>query len=284
MEPLRGTELGMVSFPRVAADAATLGYEIEPLRGKSGATPASRFQFAESLRLRFTEPLSQASKARQVMTTMQSVVFKPWICEESYQRGFAPLYVPDHSIAEVTPKRTLIVSESYFNRSSEEAPFDSERTKALVSNYVNSTWKGRAMNFFTNITNAFLGGTGHPSDEKKRRFWNSVAHYVFVQKVVGTKPRQRPTEEMWLGSQQPFLEAIEELRPQLIIILGYATWRYLPCSEPGPLIDGAKRKATYKYQMSDGNFALAYGIEHPSSGKFSPRYWHPFIINALKLA
>ena len=55
---------------------------------------------------------------------------------------------------------------------------------------------------------------------EKAEFWNSVAFYNYIQEVVGENPRDRPTDAMWEQAKQPFLQVIESLSPDIVVILG----------------------------------------------------------------
>jgi len=136
--------------------------------------------------------------------------------------------------------------------------------------------------FWTNIAIAFLNR--YPTKEDKYRFWHSVAFYNYIQANVGFGPRVRPTPDMWRMSQAPFFDVLKELKPEVIIVLGYTLWNQLPdVGRHGPRIDGAKQDETWRYSVGVDTEALAYAIRHPSAG-FSGRYWHPFVMRAIELA
>lgn len=75
--------------------------------------------------------------------------------------------------------------------------------------------------FFTTIAKVLSGKLyEHLSKSDKVDFWNRVALYNYIQEVVGDKPRDRPTDLMWEQAQQPFLQVIENLSPDIVVVLG----------------------------------------------------------------
>ena len=57
--------------------------------------------------------------------------------------------------------------------------------------------------------------------------WHDVAFYNFVQALVGSNARIRPTSEMWEQSVPAFVEIISVLKPCRILVLGKANWNNL---------------------------------------------------------
>ena len=58
------------------------------------------------------------------------------------------------------------------------------------------------------------------SDDASNDFWNKVAFYNFIQFPVGDSARLRPTENMWRDSFEPFKLILNELGPDLVLVLG----------------------------------------------------------------
>jgi hypothetical protein len=196
---------------------------------------------------------------------MARVFFQPWVGTDFNAKG-------------LFSKRTLILGESHYQWAIDK-PLTEELTRDLVRVQSEGTYTKQ---FWTNIAVAFLGR--RPTLEEKRRFWHSVAFYNFIQANVGFGPRIRPTPQMWGEAHAPFLEVLEELRPECVIALGYDLWHRMPLpAEKGPAIEGAAQTETRRYRTGHEAHALAYGIRHPSAG-FSGRYWYPFVQRALELA
>jgi len=191
---------------------------------------------------------------------MEKIFFKPWI-GKYYEKG-------------IHGKRILILGESHYDCYEETSTIEC----------INIQLKGKeTWRFFTNITITFLNK--HPSLEDKYNFWHSVGFYNYIQESVGDGPRERPTKEMWDNAQSGFKELLQIYKPQAVIVLGYQLWENLPPEEiQGPFIEFSEQKETAIYQIDAGSQALAYAILHPSSGGFSGWYWHPFVMQAIKLA
>lgn len=136
--------------------------------------------------------------------------------------------------------------------------------------------------FWTNIAIALLNRK--PTLADKKAFWHSVAYYNYVQESVGNGPRIPPSKDAWKRGEEAFLEVLSELKPSLVIVLGYRLWARLPALGrlAGAMIDSAPVPDTWIYPYPGGS-CLAFNIRHPSSG-FSGWNWHPHIMKACRQA
>jgi len=147
-------------------------------------------------------------------------------------------------------KRVLVLGESHYQWD-ENIPLAENLTIECVQEQLSGT---ATQAFWTKIAVAFL--KRDPSLRDKREFWQAVAFDNYVQSNVGLGARVRPTE-----------------------------WEHCPSvGHHGPVIEGAPRPETWRYPVGNGGEALAYPTLHPSSGRFSGRYWHPFIMRAIDMA
>lgn len=115
--------------------------------------------------------------------------------------------------------------------------------------------------FFTKVAKIVLGlpaGRRLPS-EVRVDFWERIAFYNYVQWWLGGA-RFRPSPELWLAAQSPFLEVLSELRPHVLLVLGNELSRWLP---------------TLPTEIE------AVKIPHPSSKGFSYDPWSDSIRLAL---
>ena len=62
----------------------------------------------------------------------------------------------------------------------------------------------------------------------KTEFWNNVAFGNYVQTSVSDKARDRPKKDMWELSKPEFINTLQRLEPDKIIILGNESWENLP--------------------------------------------------------
>jgi hypothetical protein len=143
---------------------------------------------------------------------MATRTFDPWIGDRYRSEG-------------IDGVRLLVLGESHYGPKSCEVP---HYTCELVR-----LWgQQRRHRFYSSIQRLVVGGQGWLSSAERRAFWDRVAFYNFVQSLVGERPRERPTPEMWEAAHQPFEATIEELKPQVMLILGWQLHQNLP-SLPG---------------------------------------------------
>jgi len=178
-------------------------------------------------------------------------------------------------------RKVLVLGESHYQWDKEK-PID--EWDNLTIECIREQISGEAtFAFWTNIAVAFLNR--RPTLAEKESFWHSVAFYNYIQFSVGLGPRVPPTREMWRDSEPGFVQVLNNLKPDVIVVLGYALWKNLPelGGKVGPIIAGADQPDTWRYPY-EGRSALAYAILHPSSGGFSGYYWHPYVMRAIELA
>lgn len=116
---------------------------------------------------------------------------------------------------------------------------------------------------------------GSDSTIKPGEFWHDVAFYNFVQEVVGSNARDRPTGEMWRASIPAFIEVVETLKPSRILVLGQANWSNLLSILESFPID------KFSALLGVGSERIVAGyINHPSSS-LTYSVWHPIAKNIL---
>ncbi len=153
--------------------------------------------------------------------------------------------------------KVLILGESQYGSRDETLQF----TSYIIEKY----GKNKRSRFFT-VTQRLVTldkKRGYIPAAQRRAFWEKVAFYNYVQEFVGTKARMRPTRAHWLAAQQPFLETVEELKPDVIVVLGKETKRNLPKPLPS------------------GRYAY---VSHPSGRGFSYKKWQPEVEKAFAAA
>ncbi len=172
---------------------------------------------------------------------MEEVVFKPWVGSKYYQDNQFGL-------------RVLVLGESHYH----DGPVNPEFTIGVVKKLAQS----ERHPFFTKTAAVLLKKESATwlSDTERAEVWEHVAFYNYIQSFVGGTSRIRPTEEMWLAAQKPFLSVIKELNPAVVLVLGFSLWSRL--SQPLP--EGPE-------------FCM---IKHPSTG-FRYQEWTPKFIKAL---
>ena len=191
------------------------------------------------------------------------------------------------------PSCLLILGESHYGG-------PEEYRRSLTREVIEDQWSGHSYRYFTTVQRAVLGPSKEVGTED---FWQSVAFYNFIQRLVGEKPRDRPTPHMWKEAADRFRETLNCLEPTHMIVTGFELWDCLrdfgpprddvPEDEVATIrklvpdrfkTDDQKRRGWLgRYRHGSGK-CLAVKIEHPSSGKFSHPKWHPVIQNFLRMA
>lgn len=119
--------------------------------------------------------------------------------------------------------------------------------------------------FFTIAAKLLLGmGAGAwLSDQERAEVWEHVSFMNYVPGLVGGSSRERPTEEMWRAGEKPFLSAVEELKPDIIVVLGQELSHWLPELPPHITVFAGK---------------------HPSGRGFNYAEWNPQFTKTLQEA
>ena len=184
----------------------------------------------------------------------------------------------DYPLGGIFGTRVLIVGESTYTTDSKDT---SQYNVWMAEDHID----GYRDAFRTKLMRSFLNTNKEQRDEIKT-FWNSVCYLNYINTPL-SGPRLAPEESMWIKNIQPLSILLTELKPNLVVALGYRMWsNWLnspPCKLfPGPNIDGAGRNTTYYFEASDNKHkALAYALKHPSSA-FSWKKEHPFLMKAIE--
>ena len=119
--------------------------------------------------------------------------------------------------------KILILGESHYER---EGSDQNTFTQGVIRSW--AVGERGTTKFFTTIAKVLSGNldTFMPKSEKAE-FWNKVAFYNYIQEVVGKEPRDRPNEAMWERAKQPFLQVIDSLSPDIVVVLGAHLSHYI---------------------------------------------------------
>jgi hypothetical protein len=175
------------------------------------------------------------------------------LVKKLYMRTFNPWVGSLYRNEGIGGKRLLILGESHYGGPACDYPtFTTEIIEEMALQ------KGR-LPFFARIQRLVVGGRGVFSDEERNDFWQRVAFYNYIQtalEVLG----DRPTGEMWQSAQSAFIETLNELSPDIVLVLGIELRRNMPAISNG---------ITY------------CEIQHPSAIGFSYDRWQPIVRKAL---
>lgn len=189
------------------------------------------------------------------------------------------------------PSRLLILGVSHYGG-------PEKNYRSLTAEVIKDQWSGHSYRYFTGVQKAVLG----PSKEVGAKdFWQSVAFYNFIQRLVGEKPGVRPTSHMWKEAADRFRETLNCLEPTHMIVTGFELWDRLrdfgPPRDDAPEDEVATIKKLVPVDPKIGNHerrgwlgryrhgsgkCLAVKMEHAS--RASPTQWHPVIQNFLRMA
>ena len=215
---------------------------------------------------------------------MKHVFFKPWVGK-------------DYETGGILGKKVLILGESHYCDNEKcngkcgfrDFPEGGEEcedfTKNAVNNYLNGI-EGRWTSTYLKFEKYLIDIEKH-SDYNKRdeRIWNSLAFFNFLQ-VDMRKARKGGTPEDYEEGRIAFLEVINELQPDLIIVWGTSRLYYnLPGKDNGWIdgdnleIDGWRVPNGY-YQLENGKKSRVIAVYHPSSG-YSWNWWYKVISSQL---
>lgn len=176
---------------------------------------------------------------------MSGIVFEPWIgnkyCQDNYFGS-----------------RVLVLGESHYGHEYETGP-------TVTTNVVR--WLAQGDNrhaFFTKVSKVLLGLDGNTWLDNKSRgeIWEHIAFYNYIQGFVSTGSRVRPSPELWAAAQAPFTEMLNNLSPNIVLVLG-------------------KELAAHRPQIPSGIEVCC--IQHPSTG-FVYNKWNPLFSQAVQHA
>jgi hypothetical protein len=207
---------------------------------------------------------------------MEHVFFKPWV-GRNYENGG------------IFNKKLLVLGESHYCGGCNQCGLKygkecEEFTKDTVINYLNGVkgnWTPTYRKFERSLVNEYT------TNERSKEIWNSLAFFNFLQ-VDMVNPRKGGIPEEYEEGRVAFLEVLNELQPDLVIVWGInRLYENLPGKECG-WIDGAEFKVdNYSipngyYQLNSGKKTKVIAVYHPSSG-YSWDWWYKAISVELQL-
>src|SRR5690606_11461910 len=89
--------------------------------------------------------------------------------------------------------------------------------------------------FFTKIAKVLLGldETRWLSPAMLAEVYENIAFYNYLPMFAGDWARQRPSPELWEAGQGPFRRVLEDLKPDLVLVLGKELNHHVPQLPPG---------------------------------------------------
>lgn len=204
------------------------------------------------------------------------VFFKPWI-GKNYQSGG------------IFSKKILVVGESHYCGGCEECGLkfkpqgcDALNTPGVIRKFLDG-YKSGWTKTFTKFERSLVNK--ETTLEESNEIWESIAFFNFLQ-IAMTDARKSGTPEDYLEGQVAFLEVINELQPELIVVWGVTKlYQYLPDDgwiEGEKLeIDGYNVKNGY-YKLENGHKSRVIFVYHPSTSLgYSWDWWYKVISSQL---
>ena len=204
---------------------------------------------------------------------MEHVFFRPWVGKK-------------YSTGGIFKKKILVVGESHYCGSVDcngkcgfrDFPDGGceDFTYNTIMDYLNGCqdkWTQTYKKFERSLVNK------ETTPEDSIEIWQSIVFYNYLQ-VAMNGPRKSGSPDDYKEGQIAFLEVIEELQPELILVWGVSKLFYaLPedkWTEGEELIvDGYSVKNGY-YQLKSGKKARCIAVYHPSVG-YSWDRWNKLI-------
>lgn len=188
--------------------------------------------------------------ATHISTTgMDQPFFHPWVGNR-YETG-------------LNGCRLLILGESLYSTDSrDEYP---RLAVDIVQRFVN----GERFPYYTKLSQIIGAASGSSTLD-----WHDVAFHEYVQALVGTQARARPSDAMWAEAMKPFTGVIRQLRPHAVLCTGGDLWGALSRFFPR---DGKSLPTSSpdirRWELSDCEPIVATWINHPASFGFRPGDW-----------
>lgn len=130
--------------------------------------------------------------------------------------------------------------------------------------------------FFTNITQVLTGRKKWQlTPSELSDLWGSLVFYNYVPMYVAAGPRVRPSAEMFQRGADPFFQLMTDLKPDAVLVCGFALWWWVLTGWPG----FAGNPAELDFHQFGP--ALAARMMHPSAG-FSSAEWRPTVLALLQ--
>lgn len=187
----------------------------------------------------------------------------------------------EYSSGGIFGKRILVLGESHYGDGEPSA----DTTARVFEEYLGCP--GTVPPYLQSFKRFERSLTGTETDpQQRRRIWDSLLFYNFVQEISTDAPRQTPDVKNRQQSAAAFFEVLEKYRPEYIIAWGYRLWdKLLPAErwEWGEEIaaDGLPAVKFGYYTLSDGTRIKTIPVKHPSAG-YSWTKWHQLIKQFLK--
>lgn len=197
---------------------------------------------------------------------------------------FTPRIGKDYARGGIFGKKILALGESHYCGTGcadcgecGKHPECSDFTTNVVNWCLDSSVEREGwMNTYLKFERSLVGKETTPLESRK--IWDSIAFYNFLQVAMGGA-REAGTNQQYRAAAEPFMQVLEELQPDVLIVWGVRLWNNLPNRN---WADGSK-VAVDGYDVQNGFYTLSSGkkvkavcVYHPSVG-YDWSFWHKVI-------
>jgi hypothetical protein len=202
---------------------------------------------------------------------MRAVNFNPWVGKHYWDKPFLG-------------KRLLILRQNPYQLNA-AVPLDechSATTDMLLAS-LHEDRQTRHKRLAANLA----GITGLISQDQAFKFWDSVAYYHYLQSVQDVATRAEH-DEVWSNCKRAFQLVLEELQPQVVLVMNSGVWDELPL-EQGTKFEVQQRK-TGRFSMREtktlhytGGIAIAYFLGGPAILMSDPHWLNGHLRQLFKM-
>lgn len=201
---------------------------------------------------------------------------------------FSPRIGKDYARGGIFGKKILAVGESHYCGSGcadcgecGKHPECSDFTTKVVNWCLDSSVEREGwMNTYLKFERSLVGKETTPLESRK--MWDSIAFYNFLQVAMGGA-REAGTNQQYRAAAEPFMQVLEELQPDVLIVWGVRLWNNLPNRNwtvgPKVSVDGYDVQNGY-YTLPSGKKVKVVCVYHPSVG-YDWSFWYKVIENFI---
>ena len=191
----------------------------------------------------------------------QPPVFEPWIGKNFSDRSSNRF-------------RLLVLGESHYATEDHAQP---GITKWVVEHHMKSEPREP---FFTKWSQ-LLANRGPFASISAVGIFDEVAFYNFVQRLVGIRHDDRPTEDDWKDACPRFLNVLDVCRPHAVLVLGMETWNHIrfPDNTRSEVAVSDRQRT---WTRPDGWKVAATSINHPQARGWRASDWQPMVDELLQ--
>ena len=166
------------------------------------------------------------------------------------------------------PRKILLLGDSHHG----DEP-GNDITQYVVQRFYQHQLKQKQ--FFNGIIWTLYGNKSDLEDK-----YNNIAFYNYVQELV-SGPRVRPPHDDYIAAQEPFVEVLEKLHPDMVISFGYTLRWYLQklTTDNWKVHSADIKHDIYESSLCVKNKSvLIYSLPHPCGSKFNRQVYYKYLL------